>query len=472
MSRRVLVLVLPVGLLMLVCLRSWVFLRFTHSHFDSDQAVFGLMSRDLIAGRALPAFYYGQRYLLAVSVWLSAPLIAAFGSSVFVLKLPMLLMNLAAVLMLWRGLTKEGTGHFGAALAILPFALPGVLTSSRLVEHAGGNIEPFVFILGAYFLSSRPIWLGILLGVAYVNREFSLLALIALVLTDIACGRLRARYKQRLLTVMCLGLVAYGLRTLGAHSPSYFGPDADSQTAHPSWENVKGFFEQQLPSLLSTAPRTLHDFNITSSLVVGHAPVYWALAVWALLAFVWLTVIRPVTRAEISGFSAYLSLVGSGQAAAFISLTPYPFAPMQVRHVLLVLLAVVGLVALAWRRPALRALTIGLVLVLTGCNLVDHVKLLREYAIGPPRNDLDLLPKELLARNIRYGRADYWTAYDIAWQTEERVILAPERGQTVRLLRYERLIRRHARHAFNVSDRPCAGGEHVLRWYLCPPPTP
>ena len=83
--------------------------------------------------------------------------------------------------MLWRGLRSEpGSGPWGTTLAILPFAIPSAVISTRLVEHQGGNIEPFVFVLAAFFLRQRPIALGVLLGVAFLNREFSLIAFIAL----------------------------------------------------------------------------------------------------------------------------------------------------------------------------------------------------------------------------------------------------------------------------------------------------
>ncbi|HEX4355336.1 MAG TPA: hypothetical protein VHZ95_20560, partial [Polyangiales bacterium] len=119
------------GLIALVCIRSFVFVRFQQAHFDSDQAMFGLMAKDLAEGRALPVFMYGQHYLFAVSVWLSAPLYLVFGASVLTLKLPTLLMNVAVVIMLWSGLRREsGMNALGCALAILPFAMPGVVTSS------------------------------------------------------------------------------------------------------------------------------------------------------------------------------------------------------------------------------------------------------------------------------------------------------------------------------------------------------
>src|SRR5438552_11956955 len=98
------------GLLLLliagVCVRGWVPVRY-YAHFDSDQAVWGLMARDLVAGRGFPMFFYGQRYLLGVSVWLCAPLFAAFGPSIVTLKLPLFLMNIAVVCMLWIGLHRE-----------------------------------------------------------------------------------------------------------------------------------------------------------------------------------------------------------------------------------------------------------------------------------------------------------------------------------------------------------------------------
>jgi hypothetical protein len=337
------------------------------------------------------------------------------------------------------------------------------------VEHAGGNFEPFVVVIGAYLLRKRPIWLGLLLGIGYLNREFSLLALIALVLLDMVNGQFRQRLEQRLLTVACVVPLVFIVQYVAQHSTSYFGPDAASQTAHPSWENVRGLFSQQLPSLLAAAPRTLRDFNITSSLTEGYSAIYTALVAWSAVTVVWLSLVRRLTRAEIGGFSAYLLLVGSGQAAAFVLLAPDGLHAMNMRYVLLVPLALMGLIGLAWHRPELRVITAGFVLVVTGANLVSHAKLIREYALGPPRNDLQKLAKELLLRNVRFGRADYWVAYDIDWLTRERVMLAPMPGQAVRMLRYEKLVSQNARQAFTISDKPCQSGELVVRWYLCPP---
>jgi len=59
--------------LVFVVARSAVFVFVPGSHFDSDQAVTGLMAKHLSEGRAFPLFFYGQTYMLGVEAWLAAP---------------------------------------------------------------------------------------------------------------------------------------------------------------------------------------------------------------------------------------------------------------------------------------------------------------------------------------------------------------------------------------------------------------
>jgi hypothetical protein len=457
-------------LIVLVCLRSWVPVR-TYAHFDSDQAVFGLMARDLAAGRSFPMFMYGQRYLLAVSVWLCAPLFAVFGASITTLKLPQFLMNLAVVMMLWSGLRREpGLGPWGTALAILPFAIPSAVISTRLVEHQGGNIEPFVFVLAAFFLRQRPIALGILLGVAFLNREFSLIAWIALVLMDAAQGTLVRKIRAHLTTAMSFAGVAIALRVLAHWSTSYGG--SGPLWLRPGWTKLAAFFTLQMPTLIGGGSRRLSDFNIVSSLTVGHGVVYVVVIAWliVLVATCWRW--QPLERAELDGMSAYLVLVGAGQAAVFVALSPYPGDRMVVRYLLVSLLGLCGLVAFAWRRPALRGVTAGVILLMTAFNLAGNVGLVREYASGPPPRDLNQLAEALEQRGVRYVEADYWTAFDVAWVTGERVIASPQRGSGNRVVRYNDLLDTHRSAVFTITDHARPGCEPIVKWYLCPPSQP
>src|SRR5687768_17733431 len=93
--------------LLVVLLRSLVFVFWEQSYFDSDQAIIGLMGKHLIEGRAFPLFYYGQHYMLGVEAYLAAPFFAVAGISVTTLKLPLLLLNLTVALLLLRVLERE-----------------------------------------------------------------------------------------------------------------------------------------------------------------------------------------------------------------------------------------------------------------------------------------------------------------------------------------------------------------------------
>src|SRR5262245_3866833 len=90
-----------VGMVMVV-VRSAAWVFYESAHFDSDQAITGLMAKHLAEGRAFPLFFYGQHYMLAVEAWLAAPVFLVLGPSVAALKLPLLALNLAvAGLLIW-----------------------------------------------------------------------------------------------------------------------------------------------------------------------------------------------------------------------------------------------------------------------------------------------------------------------------------------------------------------------------------
>lgn len=455
-------------LVFLVCLRSWVPVS-TYAHFDSDQAVFGLMGRDLIAGQSFPLFMYGQRYLLAVSVWLCAPLFALFGPSITTLKLPMVAMNIAVVVMLWRGLRREeNIGPWGAAVAILPFAVPSALIGTRLVEHAGGNIEPFVFTIGMYLLRDRAIALGLWAGVGFLNREFSAIGLIALVLMDIAQGVWRERLRLYGTVLGLMVAVVATIRLAARWSTAYSGKPA--AVGEPQMDNILGYFEQQLPTLLGAGPRKLFEFNVVSQLTVGHAAVGWGLLLWTIAVLYVLSWRKPITRSELGGMPTFLVLVGLGQSASFMLLTPSGVDPMLVRYVLLTLLALCGACALAWKRAELRPLTAATIGLVSLFHLGGHLQLLGEYANGAPQRSLNLLADQLLQRHIHYATADYWAAYDLSFVTQEKVVVAPPLGSNYRMPSYDIKLEQHRDEVYSITKQPCTGGERLLEWYLCRPP--
>ena len=77
-QRRPLVFALVV---LFVLFRSAMFVFKPGLDFDSDQAVFGLMGKHLMEGRAFPLLHLRPHYLLAVEAWLAAPMFFLFPGS-------------------------------------------------------------------------------------------------------------------------------------------------------------------------------------------------------------------------------------------------------------------------------------------------------------------------------------------------------------------------------------------------------
>lgn len=169
----------------LVILRAFPFVWWPGTHFDSDQAIVGLMAKHVSEGRALPLYYYGQNYMLAVEAWLAAPVMAVSSPSVTALKLPLVAVNIAVVVLLLRILVREAGITAGtAALAVLPLALPAAGMAARMTEANGGNVEPFLYVLLLWMTRARPWLFGITLGVGVLHREFTAYGAAALLVMD------------------------------------------------------------------------------------------------------------------------------------------------------------------------------------------------------------------------------------------------------------------------------------------------
>ncbi len=132
----------------IVLFRSGVFVFSERAHFDSDQAITGLMAKHLAEGRAFPVFWYGQSYMLAVESWLAAPLFMIAGASVTALKLPLLFVNIAIALLLWRGFARDvGLRPMTAIVPTLFFALPaagnrGTFCRSQRRQRRAVSLRP------------------------------------------------------------------------------------------------------------------------------------------------------------------------------------------------------------------------------------------------------------------------------------------------------------------------------------------
>ncbi len=178
-------------LVLLVVLRSIVFVFWEQSFFDSDQAITGLMAKHLIEGRAFPVFFYGQNHMLGVDAYLAAPVFAVAGVSVTTLKLPLLVLNIGVALLLLRTLEREvGLRPYLALVPVLFFALPSPAAASEMLAPYGGSFAPFVYTLLIWRTRARPGWCGAVFGFGFLHREFTLYALLALIAVEATEGAL------------------------------------------------------------------------------------------------------------------------------------------------------------------------------------------------------------------------------------------------------------------------------------------
>lgn len=474
-----------------VLFRSWFFLSYDESYFDSDQAIVGLMAKHLVEGRARPLFFYGQEYMLAVEAWAMAPVFALLGPTVFALRITMVLMNVAAALLLWWLLIRDARlPPWLAALAATPFAAAPFITAAHLVEAQGGNVEPFLWVLAAWLLRARPGPLGLALGVGFLNREFTVYAVPALLVIQLVelRGRVSALVRPWLTTLAVFALVLVAVNLLK--------PDADllgpgTAGIRPNLEvtdNVsallgrvridpaalpsrfRAMFEQHLPQLLGLYPFRPSLIGIGSFAHVGWPELAPLVALVSLVTCGWLGLDVARRRStEGVAFPAYLALVGLQAVIAYPltrDLTMYTF-----RYGLLALFLPVGLGALslqAWRPTVVRALGALALSLLASASCLDHAGVLREARAEPPPPRLAPLAAHLEARGITVARAEYWRAYALSFLTRERVIVA---STDLQRIRDYQLRADQAGPATVVIDAQSCKGRHELEvfegWHLC-----
>jgi 4-amino-4-deoxy-L-arabinose transferase-like glycosyltransferase len=118
----VLLLVLAALYRFFLILRGWPAL-------DSDEAIIGLMARQILYNGQFPYWFWGQQYMGAFQAYFAAPFFAVFGSSALVLHATVLLLTIAWLAVMYRlgraafgpaaGLLTLGWLSFGPALGVL-----------------------------------------------------------------------------------------------------------------------------------------------------------------------------------------------------------------------------------------------------------------------------------------------------------------------------------------------------------------
>jgi len=469
---------------LLVVGRGFVFVAFEHAHFDSDQAIVGLMAKHLAEGRAFPLFFYGQTYMLGVEAWLAVPWYWAFGPTVTALKLSLLTSNLVLAVLLVLGLHKAlGLRPFLALVPAVFFLFAPPLVSARLMEAQGGNVEPLLFAVVLWWLRRRPLWFGGVLGLAFLNREFVIYVVPVLLTFDLFGSRdsWRVLVRRWLLVLVAFLVIWDGVRVLTPVA-DIMGPGTrgtwlgtESQLANlaertdlapADWPGrLAAAVRGPLPTLIGA--RRLDDPLAPQ----GQDWLAWLLGMALVAVVVRLAVLvarrdgRPIRP---FGFEAYLTGVGLVAVAAFVATRPIDNAPL--RYVLMALFLPIGLTALwlrAERSRLARTAGIAVLAVWMVTTAVDHGRQAGRYLSGREADPMAPVADALVARGVAVAEAGYWRAYKLTFLTGERTVVAS--SDVVRISAYQDAAARSDAPVRRVQESPCPGGEAVGGWYLCPP---
>ena len=483
------------GLLFAVILfRSAIFVFWERANFDSDQAVMGLMAKHLAEGRALPVFFYGQYYILGVEAWLAAPLFFVAGASVTALKLPLLAINVAIALLLFRLFTRDvGLRPAYAVVAASFFALPAAGTAARLVAPDGGNVEPFLYALLIWLFRNRPVSCGLVLGVGFLHREFTLYGFAALIAVDVLRRDLftRAVALRRSLTVATAAGVWMVIQALKQVS-SAAGPGTTVAHVRGPATNLDELVARSCvdpgtiatglsriatdhwPTLFGTWFLRLTDFGIVSNGgVQGGAWAAWVLAAIAVMAVLGVLVASVAARGVARRLDpcVFLVLVAAFSIGGYAVGRCGAIDFYYTRYELLSLAGICGLsawfLASAPHRLVRRA-WFTLVAVWLIFTAVPHARLWNEYLRHPPEDIRRTLIAELDERGIRYASSRYWVSYALTFLANERIIVKSD--DFIRVREYQDIVNAHASEMIRIERDPCPGGEEVMpRVYFCRP---
>ena len=465
----------------LVLARSAVFLWWEQSAFDSDQAIFGLMAKHIAEGRAFPMFLYGESYLLAVEAWLTAPLFAIFVPSVAVLKIPLVAINaVTAALLVWILHRDGGLRPATALLAAMFFVLAAPVMAKLLVDTGGGNPEPFLYVLLLWVLRNRPLAFGLVFGLGFIHREFTVYGVTAIIAISLLAER---RLDIERVKAVALAGIGYFIvsqtvsaaflfstpfgpgTTIGASDVSYgdselagricFAPE----TIVPSMSRLFGSY---LGLPFGATSERLVTFGVRSRL--PSPPTFWpALGLvfaMALTRVIWISIRdRQPPWAGRAAVGTFLLLVGLQSGVVYVLTRCGRLEPDTFRYALLMLYVGVGISTLYFvyeRQRTLRLAMAAVIVAWAANTAIGHARLFEEYLNREPGGPHRALATYLVDRGIKYARADYWTAYATTFLANEKVVV--DAIDTARISAYQKAVGSHDDEAVNVQREPCSDG--------------
>ena len=472
--------------LAIVILRSIVPMAWERFDFNSDQAIVGLMAKHLSELRTFPLFYYGQNYMLGVESWVAAPFVLAGGTTIAMMRLPLVIIGAAAALICMFTFVRQGMRPGYALAATLPIAATTPIVSATVLE-LGASVEPFLYVMLLWWLRRRPYLFGALLCIAILHREFAMFAATSIAIVQWrdrtwswpAAAKAAASFAAVWIAVDLLK------RTVNMYGPAGGVHESASLTlqakqiamwlsieVRPYLARLVSVLTNGLPDLVGGRSHLIRTYGPISTIAAGSAVAGWALAS-ALLFSLWRLTQRAVrgealARDDRASFALYLVLIGIQTLLVYgLNSGIVAQAPTIIRFVLLALLIPIGVFGVYFHHeqsPRYRQAVAAAISVWAVLTVGDNARLLREYLVSPPENNYRAITDYLVDHRIKYARAIYWDCYVISFLSGERVIVAST--DKVRVGAYQARVEANAANAVRLRRQPCNSGRAVSSWCL------
>ncbi|SDX90667.1 hypothetical protein SAMN05444365_10121 [Micromonospora pattaloongensis] len=408
---------------------------------NSDEATMGLAALHISQGRDFPIFFYGQHYMGTIEAYLAAPLVAAFGPSPLMLRIPTLLLYAAFLVLAYRLSRRLFTPGFAVAtVGLLAFGADRTVKNQLIAGGGYPEVSPAavaLFLLAAALgmratrrrLPAFAAW-GVVAGLLVWNHWLGLpyLAAATAVLI-VGCAR-ELWGRAGLVTLVGFGLGAAPLighnlvAPLAQSSPVVFF-QLNGVTEDAPWpDRLVGGFVEGLP--LGTglcAPSRCEPWQL------WWGPVFLVLALVA--AGFYLRAASRAERAERVRHATALALVVAG-VVSLISYARSPAAghtPIEsARYLSLVLVSVPAVIWPLWRAatrpgPAWRRVAAGAPVAALAATMAAATVLLAAeapaYAERTRRQDGLVAALERLG--VTHFYTEYWSCNRVAFATAERV---------------------------------------------------
>jgi 4-amino-4-deoxy-L-arabinose transferase-like glycosyltransferase len=395
-------------------LRIWVY-RSELGSPDSDEAVVGLMARHLLHGQ-FTVFYWGQPYGGPQEALLTAPVFAVAGSSLFTLRITTLLLTGVAALLIWRIGRRIGGELLGVTAALLFWLWPPFDVMWLVHErgfYASDVAYAALLILLGLRIVERPSPLrvglfGLVLGLGFWQTA----QIIPVALPLVAWIVWRAPRALRASWAGVIGLVVGALPWLiwnALHDWESVMPRASFAQYR---ESLRLFASPLLPMLLGLrAPLTGEALLPKALMYIGYVALlaafaFGAVRLWrtnASLLFV-LAIAFPLIWAISRRVSSE-----TGKPIFLVVVTP-------------VLVLLVALLARGPKSAAVVLIVACAVSVVTLHRM--QVWFRTDVDQFPPSTPRSLAPLEATLRRLGVSRvyANYWIAYRLAFDSDERII--------------------------------------------------